>query len=135
MKNTIDDLDRRGYRKFGITTGAILAVLFGLIAPYILSFSYPRWPWIVAGILAGCALAVPMALKYPYRIWMGFGLVMNWINTRIILGLLFYGLFFPIGLLLKILGKDALRRKFDPDALSYREHKESESKHNLERPY
>ena len=93
MNAKIEDLDKRGYRKFGLLTGAILAVLFGLIIPYLLSHGYPKWPWIIAATLAVFALAAPMALKYPYRLWMRFGLVMNWINTRLILGLLFYGLF------------------------------------------
>lgn len=44
---------------------------------------------------------------------------LGWFNTRLILIVMFYALFTPIGLLLRILGKDLLNRKIDPDAPSY----------------
>ena len=40
-------------------------------------------------------------------------------NTRIILGVVFYGLFTPIALVMRLLGKDPMRR-FEPEAVSYR---------------
>jgi len=135
MNVKIEDLDKRGYRKFGLLTGAILAVLFGLIIPYLLSHGYPKWPWIIAATLAVFALAAPMALKHPYRLWMRFGLVMNWINTRLILGLLFYGLFFPMAMLFKLIGKDPMQRKLSKTVSTYRVKNEFESKNNLEEPY
>jgi len=135
MNEKIEDLDKRGYRKFGLLTGAILAGLFGLIIPYLLSHGYPKWPWIIAATLAVFALAAPMALKHPYRLWMRFGLVMNWINTRLILGLLFYGLFFPMAMLFKLMGKDPMQRKLSKSVSTYRVQNEFESKNNLEEPY
>jgi Kef-type K+ transport system membrane component KefB len=135
MNVEITDLDKEGYRKFGLVTGAIFASLFGLIIPLLFSTTYIKWPWILSAILVASALIAPMSLKYPYRIWMQFGLVMNWINTRLILGILFYGLFLPIGLLFKLIGKDPMHRKLDKNVTSYRQHNAVESKSNVERPY
>lgn len=135
MNEKIEDLDKQGYRKFGLITGAILSLLFGFVIPYLLSHGYPKWPWIVAAILAVLALAAPMSLKHPYRLWMRFGLVMNWINTRLILGLLFFGLFFPMSLLFKLIGKDPMQRKPDKRVSTYRVISEFESKNNLGEPY
>ncbi len=135
MSVEIEQLDKQGYRKFGIVTGLILLGLFGLAIPYLFSLTYPKWPWYIASVLIVLALLVPMALTYPYQIWMKFGQVMNWINTRIILGILFYVIFFPVGLLLKLFGKDPMHRKLDKKSSSYRELNEHDSKTNLERPY
>ena len=91
MSNTIETLDAAGYRKFGLVSGAIVVVLFGLAIPWLFSFNFPRWPWIFAGVLVGWALLLPTTLKPVYIGWMKFGNMMNWINTRILLGIVFYG--------------------------------------------
>ena len=49
-----------------------------------------------------------------------FGAVAGWINTRIILLLLFYVVLLPVGLVMKVFGADPLRRKTDPTVQSYR---------------
>lgn len=131
----IEELDKQGYRKFGLTTAAIVGVLFGGLIPWIFSFAWPVWPWYIVGALAGSALVLPMALKPVYALWMRFGLMMNWINTRLILGILFYGMFLPIGLVFKLFGKDPMRRKLDVTKDSYREHGSLETKKSLETPY
>ena len=135
MTMAIEKLDKQGYRKFGLTTGAILAILFGLLLPWLFGFNYPKWPWIIAGVLAALALVLPVALQPIYIGWMRFGHVMNWVNTRIILGVLFYGMFFPIGILMRLFGKDPMHRKIDDKLSSYRVISENESKNNVERPY
>lgn len=135
MNEVIMELDKDGYRKFGITTSVILVVLFGLALPFLFSFDYPKWPWAIAAALTTWALLAPLSMKPLYKAWMKFGLIMNWINTRLILGVLFYGIFFPIGLIFKIIGKDPMDRKLDKNATSYRKHNELEIKSNLEHPY
>ncbi len=50
--------------------------------------------------------------------WVGH--VMGWVNTRIILGILFYGVVTPMGLIMKLTGRDPMRSAFDPDAQTYR---------------
>jgi len=80
-------------------------------------------------------LLAPTTLKPVYVGWMKFGNVMNWINTRIILGILFYGLFLPIGVVMRLFGKDPMQRKLDRGLSSYRVTSENDDKSNVERPY
>ena len=139
----IEKLDAAGYRKFGITTGIIVVILFALILPWVLNYFWPDkfdgtipwWPWIVAGVLVGFALIWPMALQPVYIVWMKFGLVMNWINTRLILGMIFYIMFLPTGLVMRLFGKDPMKRKLDKDLASYRVISEDDDRDNVERPY
>ncbi len=60
-------------RKFGLTTGAIAAVLFGLLLPWIFGHRLPLWPWCVAGTLWLLALVYPKALQPIYTVWMKIG--------------------------------------------------------------
>jgi hypothetical protein len=131
----IQKLDASGYRKFGITTGIIVGLLFGLLLPWLFGFNYPLWPWIVLAVLAGLGLILPLSLQPVYIGWMKFGLVMNWINTRLILGIIFYLMFLPIGLIMRLFGKDPMRRKLDKELASYRVISEDEDRDNVERPY
>ena len=135
MSNEIQTLDARGYRKFGLITGAIIIGLFGLVIPWLFSLNYVKWPWIMGGTLGLWALLAPTTLKMVYIGWMKFGNVMNWINTRIILGILFYGIFLPTGIVMRLFGKDSMQRKLDSERSSYRVKSENDDKSNVERPY
>ncbi len=135
MTHEIEKLDAAGYRKFGLVTGAIVVVLFGLLIPWIFSFGYPKWPWILAGILAAWGLLAPTTLQPVYVGWMKFGHVMNWINTRLILGLLFYGIFLPFGLVMRLFGKDPMQRKINESITSYRVESHHDARDNVERPF
>jgi len=124
-------------RSFGLITGAIAAVLFGLLIPWLPIFGhhYPKWPWILAGVLAAMALIYPFSLKPVYKVWMTFGGVLGFINTRIILGILFFLVFLPFGIALKLFGKDPMSRKLDDNAASYRVESERRDPSHLEKPY
>jgi Saxitoxin biosynthesis operon protein SxtJ len=78
------------------------------------------WAMVVAGVLLLPAAVYPQSLRWPYRGWMAVGQVLGWVNTRIILGVIFYGLFTPMGVIMRWAGRDQLRLKPDPQAETYR---------------
>ena len=85
---------RKVLREFGVVTGGIVAVLFGLALPWLFGAAeFPRWPWIVGALLALWGLSWPAGLEPVYRGWMRFGRALGWVNTRILLGVLFFLLF------------------------------------------
>lgn len=127
--------DRAQLRNFGLTTGAIAVVLFGLLLPWLLSHDWPRWPWIVAGILGGLGLAAPMLLAPVYTGWMKFGHVMGAINTRIILGLFFYVVMTPIGLVMRLFHWDPMRRRTMAASASHRVPSHAKAKQHMEKPF
>ena len=136
MAMKVPDLDNRGLRKFGIVTGAIIVVLFAFFFPWVFDMAtMPMWPWIIAGMLWLPALLMPAALRPIYTTWMKIGHGIGWVNTRIILGLLFYMLVLPTGLVIRLFGSDPMARKRDKSASSYRIASVSEAKDRLEKPY
>lgn len=136
MTTNIPALDNKGLRKFGITTGAIIVVLFAVFFPWVFdAATMPIWPWVVAGLLWVPALFVPNSLQPVYTTWMRIGHAIGWVNTRIILGLVFYIMVLPMGLIMRMFGKDPMARKYDKSVSSYRVKTVNEPKERLEKPY
>jgi len=134
--HAIPVLDRKGYRDFGLVTGAIVAVLFGLFFPWLFDRALPLWPWIIFAVLGSWGLIAPMSLRPVYNVWMKFGLFMGtYIMTPLIMFIVFYGMFMPMGLLMRLFGKDAMARKLDSTAESYRVSSTKAPAKNLERPF
>lgn len=57
--------------------------------------------------------------KLVYRGWMIFAKALGFVNTRILLTLFFYLVITPIGLLLRLFGKNPLNLRLDPEAKTY----------------
>lgn len=73
------------------------------------------------GVLIGVlAQFFPRLLRFPYILWMMFAAVLGWVNTRVILGIIFFGMFTPVALFFRMIGKDPLARKFSAKE-TYRE--------------
>ena len=66
---------------------------------------------------------------------MTFGLAINWVMTRIILGLVFFTLFTLISIVLKILKKDPMNRSIDKNASSYRGIANKQSVKHMDKPF
>jgi hypothetical protein len=131
----IPELDRDGLRRFGLTTGAIIAGLFGLLIPWILGARFPIWPWLVFGVLGMWAILHPLSLRSVYLGWMRFGLLLSKITTPIVIGAVFFVLIAPIALVLRAVRWDPLARKFDDVAETYRVQSEQPQADNLEKPF
>jgi hypothetical protein len=134
MTTVNQQMSKTELRKFGIITGFIFAVLFGLLFPWLAESSIPYWPFIVAGVLVIWGLLHPGSLKPVYAVWMKIGHVLGWINTRIILAVLFYLIFMPVGLVMRMFGVDFLKKKLE-DSKTYRVESAQQSKDHIERPY
>jgi hypothetical protein len=106
-------------RSFGLLVGAAFAVI-GLWPTVWRGEMCRVWALLLTGGLCFFALRRPTALRVVYRGWMWLGHILGWINTRILLGLVFYLLFAPIGFLLRMINRDPLPRSLDRQAQTYR---------------
>ncbi len=104
-------------RAFGLTFAVLLALLAGISVWRAGS----SWPYTLAAavIIALIAVTRPAVLAPLNRGWINFGRLANRVTTPIVLGLLFYLMITPIGLIMRLAGKDPLRLKGDREALSY----------------
>ncbi len=97
---------KKELRTFGLTIGAVLA----LIGAFLL------WkhregelvPFILSGVFVLSGLIFPVILKPFQKVWMGLAVILGWIMTRVILILVFYVIFVPIGVISRLFGKKFL---------------------------
>lgn len=101
--------------------GLVFAAVFAIVAAWSWWRAGTWWPYAIglALVFGGVALAAPALLAPLNRLWMRFGLLMSKVMNPLILGIMFFGVMLPIGLLLRWRGKDLLRLKLDPSAPSY----------------
>ena len=117
MKNNIS---KKTLREFGLLIGIALPFLIGWALPLIGGHSFRIWTlWLGIPSLI-LAISKPGLLLYPYRAWMKLGHILGWVNSRIILGLVFLIVLQPIALIMRIFGHDPLKTK-KVDQKSYRE--------------
>jgi hypothetical protein len=114
---------RRQLRSFGFLVGGIFALL-GVWPAVVHGLPWRVWALLLAGILVVPAALHPPLLVWPYRGWMAIGHALGFINTRIVLSLFFYLVLTPVGVVLRWMGKDSMRRDWDPGAASYRQPRE-----------
>ena len=135
MSDEIKKLDKKGLRDFGLLIGSLIAVLFGLAVPLLRRHSLPWQPWAVGGVLVLLALVAPKSLNPVYHAWMRFGLILNKIETPIVLGIVFYLIIWPMGVIKSLFGEDAMRRKLNPKMDTYRVPSKARTKVSMERPF
>ena len=131
----IPELDRKGLRSFGFTFGAIIAVLFGLLVPWLFDKAIPVTPWVILLVMVAWGLAAPMTLRPLYTAWMTFGLFMSRITTPIIMGIVFYIVVTPMGFLFRLFASDPLHRDWDAEAETYRNDSEHLPPERLRKPF
>lgn len=107
----------RELRTFGIT----LAVAFGLIALYLWWRGRPSWTVLatIAAAFLAPALVWPALLRPVEWAWMKGAHFLGAIMTRVLLTLTFYLMITPLGLLLRLFGKDSLMIRRSTSRQSY----------------
>jgi hypothetical protein len=124
------NLDKKSLRKFGVT----MAIAFLIITLIIfIRHKYSIIPtFIILAIFLILAFTLPALLKPVYILWMRLAFVLSWINTRLILFILFYLLFAPVGLMMRLFRVDLLDRKIEKDKKSYWRRKEKKEFSSLD---
>jgi hypothetical protein len=112
-----EDLQVGPDRAFGL----LFAFVFALVAAWPALDGRPPLAWAAALALATllAALAFPRVLQPANVLWMRLGALLGVVGGFVGLALLYYGAFLPTGLLMRLFGKDPLRRGFARGAASY----------------
>ncbi len=103
-------------RSFGI----VFCVVFVIVGLWpLMSGEAPRW-WslAIAAVFLLLAFVAPAVLAPLNRLWTKLGLLLSKIVNPVIMAILFFIVMTPIGLMLRLAGKDPLRLK-DSNASSY----------------
>lgn len=128
------EVTRKDLRSFGLIVGGVFAAI-GLWPVVRRGGDYRTWALALSVLLIAPALVFPAVLKPLHRVWMKLGEILGWINTRIILGAIFFGVVTPMGLIRRLLGKDSMGRQRSADAESYRVPRSARSASHMTRQY
>ena len=131
----VPEIDKAGLRKFGLMMGFMFITIFGLLYPLLQDSTFMWWPWLIGGILLVWAILAPSSLNLVYIIWMRIGLVLGYVNTRIILLIIYYLVFMPVGFVMRLMGNDPMARKIDYGIKTYRLESNSVTNKKMEVPF
>lgn len=104
-------------RSFGVVWTVALGLIGGLP---LTTGGQPRiWAWALGALLAVTTWLRPSLLRIPNLLWFRFGLLLGRIVSPIVLGVIFFGVITPFGMVMRLSGRDPLRLRVDPAAGSY----------------
>jgi hypothetical protein len=110
---------RKQLRSFGLILAAGFLVIAGL--PVVVCHGAPRvWSLVFSAAFLVTGLFIPETLPWVYKVWMALGDILGSINSKIVLGLLFYLVVTPVRLFIGFTGRDPMNRNFDKNTASYR---------------
>ncbi|HUF10482.1 MAG TPA: SxtJ family membrane protein [Rhodothermales bacterium] len=120
------DASRRSLRSFGFVVGGVATVVAGWLIWRSGSTDWPKGGLRPSFILAAIGLSLialgavsPRLLRPAYFVWMALAFLLGTVMTRIILTIVFVLLIIPIGLVMKLFGRDPLTRRLDRSMTSY----------------
>ena len=117
MDKEIIETERGSERNFGVT----FAVVFLLISGYIFWKSGEVSVWLLsaAALLLLITFTYPRLLSKPNEWWFKFGMLLGRIVAPIVMALVYITTFLPMGLYIRLTGKDLLHARLDPETSTY----------------
>jgi hypothetical protein len=101
--------------------GIVFAIVFSLIGlyPLVHGADVRLWALIIALVLLVLSFLAPKTLSLPNKLWFKLGMALGAIVAPVVMALVYFTTVVPIGLIIRLMGKDPLREKLDKDADSY----------------
>ena len=118
-------ISKKQLRDFGLLIGVGFPLLIGWLLPAIMGHGFRPWTLLIGLLAFIFGITSPRMLYYPYKIWIALGDTLGWINSKIILGLVFLIVLQPIAFVMRLIGYDPLRTKRKGEK-SYRENRKDQ---------
>ena len=111
----LSEIELPSNRKFGF----FFTFIFAVVAAYFYYSANVSWTYVfvaTALLFLLISLIKSDALLPLNKLWMRFGLLLGMIVSPIVLGIIFFGIFTPIAMLMRLCGRDELRLKYTQKA-------------------
>ena len=112
--------DHRELRFFALGIALLLVLVFWGLLPWLRDRPEPLWPLLTAFVLVVMAWVWPPSVLPIYRAWLPVARILAAVNTWLLLGIVFLAILWPLGWVLRRLGKLQYRAGFEPGSTSYR---------------
>lgn len=127
------NVSKADLRKFGVGLAVLLPVLFYGILPWIFGLERSAWPLVAGGGVLLVAVLFPAGLRPVYRALMWVAVPLGRFNSVLLLSLVYFVMVVPMGVIMRLVGKDPIPKKFDPSVSTYR--RKSSEPTSLEVPF
>jgi len=122
-----DNITKKILREFGLLIGVVFPFLIGWVLPSFGGHPFRIWTLWMGFAFLMSAIMSPNILYYPYKLWMRIGYILGWVNSRIILGLVFLIVLQPIAFIMRFFGHDPLKMK----KVSQKSYREIKTNHKI----
>ena len=109
----------RTLRQFAVLWILFFAGLASWHGPFVSTSSLALFSVLLALNVGLVGLAKPPFIRPIFVIWMIAAFPIGWIVSRVLLACVFYGIFLPVGLCFRLVGRDVLKRRYDPGQAAY----------------
>ncbi len=100
---------KKTLKEFGIIVGILFPVIIGWLIPILNNHPFRLWTLFVGLPLLLIAIINPLKLNPIYKNWIKLGNLLGYINSYIILGIIFFTIMLPTSFIMKIVRYDPLR--------------------------
>ena len=104
-------ISKKQLREFALLIGVGFPLFIGWLIPSLTGHGFRAWTLLVGFPALMIGLISPFLLNYPYKLWMKLGLILGWVNSRVILGFVYIIVLIPISFVMRLIGYDPLRTK------------------------
>ena len=125
-----NNISKKTLKQFGLLIGIGFPLIIGWIIPLIGGHPFRSWTLFISFPTLILTFLKTNLLHYPYRFWIKLGDLLGFINSHLILGIVYLFILVPISLVMRLFGYDPLRKI--KGQKTYRESKEG-YQINLER--
>jgi len=114
---------------------ALFLIIPGAIGAYTAFWkgSSSGYWWMAAGAVLAAMRLIPPLFRALFRYWLRFSVILGYFVSRTLLSLIFFLVITPMGLIMRLVGKDPMERGFDPKAVTYWKKKEPQTDYTIER--
>ena len=101
--------------------GLVFFIVFLIVSTWPLTYEEPIriWPAIISLIFLILGLMNSKLLTPLNKLWFKFGMILGAIIAPIVMGVIFFLVITPIGLIMRIMGKDLLKKRYDKKKETY----------------
>ena len=117
--------DNKSYIKIKIGSERSFALVFAAV--FLIISLYPLrygediriWAFLIVIILLFVGILFPKLLVVPNKLWFKFGMILGAVIAPIVMSLVYFFTVFPIGIIMRLFGKDLLSLKINKSKKSY----------------
>ena len=101
--------------------GLVFFIVFLIVTIWPITYDEPVriWSAIISLVFLILGLMNSILLTPLNKLWFKFGMILGAIVSPVVMGVVFFLVVTPIGLIMKIMGKDLLNKKYDKKKRTY----------------